>query len=257
MPNGQNRHGRGVGGYRKVAVTDGLGVDAKVASGAVGLIGFALDRVRRRRPVDIELVEEPLDYQRAWTVVTPKPVNRAVPAHLSMLQLRKYFVEQEGAVASRRGYARLTITGRTRAIVRVTDLSAKIVKRTAALQGSQVDYSPAGASDVEGIYFNLDDPDAVAMLDPWPEEPVQPYFGSRHVQLSQGESVTFRVQVAAEACCYRWTIEVEAKPAGGRRRRVRSEQTIRTSGASTVAERLLWAWWEQPQKLINDDQSGE
>lgn len=90
------------------------------------------------------------------------------------------------------------------------------------------------------------------MLDRWPEDPVEPYFAKRQVQLSQGESVTFLVQVAAEEYCYRWTIEVEAKPAGGKRRRVRSEQTIRTSGASDVAERLLWAWWEQTQSLIED-----
>lgn len=232
-----------------------MGPWALVAKVAAPILRWTRGRLLERRPLTVTFIDEPLDYMRAWVVVTPARVRDPVPRGLTMSELREWLVTEHQAVAAGQGFATMVLTSRAKVPVRLVGLRAEVVERQSAFIGSSIRYPPAGASDVEGVFFDLDSPDKEALADAWPDDqpPSRGYPRTRQVQLLPGESLTFGVRVAtADAYC-RWRPVVTAE-VRGRSVTLRPALALEVSGTGSTTERLQWEWWEQPPRLGPDDE---
>lgn len=212
---------------------------------------MALRALAARHPVRLELIDEALDYMRAWVVVTPQRIDRATaPEGLPPNELREWLVNEQEAIASGEGFATLVVTNTSKQYIRIAGLAAEVVDRGPGYPGSRVECEPAGASDVEGVFFDLDVVPSTALTDRWPDEqpPSQDHFRRRQVALSPEESINFALRAKSAAGYCRWRPVVTVVV--GRRRVTASTDLTLELSSSQHAEKLAYRWWERPQRIV-------
>lgn len=219
----------------------------RLASAAVSRVS---GRARERRPLEVAEAEEPLNHMRAWNVVTPSRLEQGVAPAVGMLEARQWLVSRYRAVACAEGFATVVFTNRTKQMVRLTALRAEVVERQPPYGGTLVEYDPAGASEVEGVFFDLDSAGKAAQLDAWPADQASApdYFRVRQVQLRPGEAQTFAVRAGTETDYCQWRI-IATAVIRGRERQATGRRTYEVSAAKANIRVLAWQWWEQPPRL--------
>lgn len=200
----------------------------------------------QRRGPRFDVVEQLLDYQQVWSLITPAPVALSDgPPQLLETDLRAWFVRHRGAVAARESFVKLEITGISKTVTHIEAIEA-IVQREGAYTGSHIEHPPGGAFEVENVYLDLDRPQRGALVDRWPEDqpPTTPYFQGKAIALGQQESTTIMVRAGTATSLCRWQLKVTYRIGARRRATWTSPQAWTVSAVNRAAQRLVWTWWD-------------
>jgi hypothetical protein len=200
---------------------------------------------------DRELAQEPAVRARVqplqdthWVCVFPEPVDEAVlrkgGLSASEEERTRLFSEHGGLMGNAvpmwmRNELKPTWTyqvsliGNRREPVRVLDIRARILDRSAPLDGAVVWFPPQGEGDVREVLVDLDDPEGVLLLPPEPgsDAPPKPFFDVKYLTLQRNEEVVLGLTALATRHHYRWELELTVAygDVPGETVRVRSDGT--------------------------------
>ncbi|MBF5082336.1 hypothetical protein [Quadrisphaera sp. INWT6] len=227
-----------------------------IAKSLTSLAPALVEQLRQREAPAITVTELTMNYLRTWDLVTPQQLRlEDGPTQLNETDIRGWFVRNRAAVPAAETFLLVEVTGQTKAVTRITDLGPEVITVEDSYTGAYVLSPPAGASDVENIFFDLDKPHRGALLDLWPEEqpPNRPYFLNRSIHLGPQESVTFVVRARTDLSKVTWRLRIAYRIGGLRERTWVSKEQWTVSSAHRVSQRLLWRWWKEPRGLIREE----
>jgi hypothetical protein len=111
----------------------------------------------------------------------------------------------EGAVHTSPLRLRITLEGNTVRNVSITEMRAKILRRSARLTGARVTCPSGGVVNVPRLRFDLDSPDPIALTPSG-----QPFFEGRSIPLTKGESQTISVSATTREKYVEWLLQIVA-----------------------------------------------
>jgi hypothetical protein len=169
-----------------------------------------------------------------------------------------------GAVDVGRSLYNAVLEGRTHRDVAITDMRAKILKRTSPLTGAEISCQSAGALDAIGVGFNLDEPDPRARkINDFFSDLGALYFGGGNVvTLRKAEVQPVQIAGFVSRDYVEWEIHARAVIDG------KEEELIidnngepfrltgappKSKGAPQYGRYYEWIWYEMPQRLYNSD----
>lgn len=178
----------------------------------------------------------------------------------SLFQLSK----AAGAVDVGRSLYNAVLEGRTHRDVAITDMRAKILKRTSPLTGAEISCQSAGALDAIGVGFNLDEPDPRArkLKDLFSDLGALYFGGGNVVTLRKAEVQPVQIAGFASRDYVEWEIHARAVIDG------KEEELIidnngepfrltgappKSNGAPQYDRYYEWIWYEMPQHLYASD----
>jgi hypothetical protein len=165
-----------------------------------------------------------------------------------------------GAVDVGRALYNAVLEGRTHRDVAITDMRAKILKRTAPLTGAEISCQSAGSLDAIGVGFNLDEPDPRArkVTDLFSDLGALYFGGGNVVTLRKAEVQPVQIVGFASRDYVEWEIHARAVIDG------KEEELIinnngepfrltgappKSNGAPQYDRYYEWVWYEMPQRL--------
>jgi hypothetical protein len=225
-----------------------------------------IDTLIRRGPVQVMSGYDSSWYGDGWSLALDTPLDESVipPKDATFGDVRAWVLDQ-GGVDVGETHIKATLTGRRARTVAIIGASAKVLKRETPWTETVVNWDSAGAADVIGLYFNLDDPNPIARvldIDAMYNEDYtpEPYFRDSLIELDRGELVVLEIVGHTRSCYCEWVVELELQVDG----RVETlelndqGQPFKTSAWPDGEFRASWrwTWWEESPTLMSDEELG-
>jgi hypothetical protein len=172
--------------------------------------------------------------------------------------------KEAGAVDVGRSLYNAVLEGRTHRDVAITDMRAKILKRTSPLTGAEISCQSAGALDAIGVGFNLDEPDPRArkIRDLFSDLGALYFGGGNVVTLQKAEVQPVQIAGFASRDYVEWEIHARAVIDGKEEKLIIDNNgepfrltgaPPKSNGAPQYDRYYEWVWYEMPQHLYTSD----
>ncbi|MFE9751225.1 hypothetical protein ACFYOT_40495 [Saccharothrix saharensis] len=183
-------------------------------------------------------------HEEFWAWVFPEPVDESTlrtggyaESHDERYRIfrEKRGVESSaspdriGGVLKKSSRHQVSLIGNRRETVRILEIRAHVLERTAPLSGALLTYPPQGEGDVREVLFDLDSAERRLLLpdQDQPDAAPKPFFDVKYLNLAKSEEVALDVTAFTLEHHYKWELELTVAYEGvtEEKQRIRSDGT--------------------------------
>lgn len=196
-------------------------------------------------------------YDDGWIVALESDFSSDTqpPGQPNCSDVRAWLVER-GAVDAGTTYLQVAIEGDSTDPVVIKQIHARVVSRNEPITNTSVGCPSAGAFDVIGIGFDLDEQDPAAKALKKDGTFGGPYFSRKAISLAKNESQVLAVTATTEDCYCQWVLDI-AYLVEGQRQVLTVDAGDGPFATTAIAKRYErtyeWAWHRDPAKFVRLD----